>query len=114
MNTIAMTATRSRERVGAVGQRIVYRLSEPVKTDACPNLFEYVALSLGRAGDTCVFPSDEEGNLLDLVGFGFVMGVSRWLFDEEADAFVAACIAQHLADGGAGLKFAPAGWEADA
>lgn len=108
-----LTAERSHEPAGAVGQRIVYRLSEPVRTDAYPHPFEHVALSRGRLGDTCVFPSDEEGNLLDLVGFGFGMGLSRYLTDDEADAFVTACIAQHLTDGGAGLKFAPAGWEAE-
>jgi len=67
------------------------------------NPSESVARALGRDGDTCVFPSNEKGNVLDFVGFGYGIGPSRWLHDQEKDAYVDACIAQHGLDHGAGL-----------
>lgn len=96
------------ERVSAdiISTRTLYRLSEPTVTKGVTEPFEYLVLSLGRYGDTCVFPSNEHGNILDLWGFGFGVGPSRWLVDCEFDAYVQACIEQHIKDGGSGLTFA--------
>ena len=86
--------------------RTLYRLSETVTRSAGHGLtvtFDHLVLSLGRDGDTCVFPADETGKILDFLGFGYGMGPSRWLVDEEFDAYVEECIAQHARDGGQAL-----------
>lgn len=103
--------TITAERVGEKQRdgRQVYRLSEAITSAAYPEPFEYVVLSLGRAGDTCVFPSNEKGNILDFMGFGYAWGPSRWLTDGEYDAYVSACIAQHEHDHGAGMKICTEG-----
>ncbi|MBO9555573.1 hypothetical protein [Cellulomonas sp.] len=101
-----LTATRTGLITRAT--RTHYRLSQATTTEDHPTPFEHLVLSLGREGDTCVFPADGQGRLSSLVGFGYGLGMPRWLTDAEMDAYVAACITQHEADGGAGLRVAPA------
>jgi len=83
--------------------RTLYKLSHPTTSESHPDPFEYVVLSIGRAGDTCAFPSTSDGRILDMVGFGYGMGPNRWLVDEEFDPYIAECIAQHERDHGSGL-----------
>lgn len=96
------------ERVRSVSPtRWLYRLSEKTTTkELAPEQFDHIVLSLGRLGDTCVFPANAEGGVLDFVGFGFGMGPSRWLTEAEIDGFVEACVAQHVKDGGEGVAVA--------
>jgi len=97
---MGITAERVPSPSGAPSNRIVYALSEPVMTRAYPHRFGHVVLSLGRYGDTCVFPSDDQGRILDSIGFGYGIGPSRWLAGEEFDDYVADCIRQHESDDG--------------
>lgn len=107
----ALTASRVSASVSA--NRTLYKLSEPTTTEEMSGeQFQYVVLSLGRAGDTCAFPANDSGGVLDFIGFGFGVGPSRWILDEEKDAYIAACIEQHEKDGGAGTQTAFE-WEAD-
>lgn len=85
----------------------LYKLSETVTQYGYT--FDHLVLSWGRDGDTCVFPATPEGKIVDFVGFGFEFGPSRWLFDFEMQAYVDACIEEHLA-GNDGLKVCPADW----
>lgn len=100
---MTLTATRVGPAEVAPHTRTLFRLSEPAVSEDHPGPFQYIVLSLGRDGDTCVFPSDARGGILGWCGFGFGLGPSRWLAGEELDDYVTACIAQHEADGGTGL-----------
>lgn len=83
--------------------RTLYRLSETVtRIDALGRTvtFDYVVASLDRLGDTCAFPADHTGAILDMLGFGYGMGPGRWLTDDEMDGYVQECIEQHERDGG--------------
>lgn len=83
--------------------RTLYQLSAPVTRDDARGravTFDHLVLSLGRAGDTCVFPADDQGRILDMLGFGFGMGPGRWMVDCEFDDYVRECIDQHERDGG--------------
>lgn len=102
-------STITAERVGQPRTRMqtLYKLSAPTTSKQHPAPFEYVLVSLGRQGDTCVFPADADGRLLDGMGFGFAMGPGYWLVDDEFDAFVQECLDQHELDGGTASKFYP-------
>lgn len=101
-----MASTLTAARVSCdIPTRTLYRLSNFTTTEGMGgDRFEYVVLSLGRDGDTCAFPANEDGGILDLVGFGYGLGPSRWLMDSEMDDYIAECIAQHELDGGTGYK----------
>lgn len=88
--------------------RWLYRLSETVTCRE--HTFDYLILSWGRDGDTCVFPADETGKIIDFAGFGWTWGPHRWLFPEEMQAYVDACIEKHLESDGEGIWVCPAGW----
>jgi hypothetical protein len=69
------------------GQRWLFELSEPVRyttgyTGYATGDLEtvYVVVSWGRDGDTCIFPSDDAGTILDMLGF------KSWGHWENADA----------------------------
>jgi hypothetical protein len=85
----------------------IYKLSQAVTR--FEHTFDHLVLSWGRDGDTCVFPATPEGEIVDFVGFGFGLGPPYWLLDFEMQAYVDACIEEHLA-GDDGLKVCPADW----
>lgn len=84
--------TRTPANVGSGRQ--LYTLTTPLKVEALPEPVKYLVLSLGRHGDTCLFPSDSEGRIMDLLGVGFNMGPNRWLTESEFDGYVTQCINQ--------------------
>jgi len=63
-------------------RRWLYKLSTPIKwTQDYTKSYaegdertEFVVVSWGRDGDTCIFPADNEGRLLDTLGFNGRMG----------------------------------------
>lgn len=63
-------------------RRWLYRLSTPIRfTNNDLKSYvegelqtEYVVVSWGRDGDTCIFPADDEGRILDMLGFNGRMG----------------------------------------
>lgn len=100
-----LTATRVDAPLRAT--RTLYKLSEPTTSEEMKGeQFEYVVLSWGSDGDTCAFPANESGGVLDFLGFGFGVGPSRWILDAEKDSYIAACIEQHEKDGGEGTATA--------
>ncbi len=100
-------STITAERIGCPRSRMqtLYKLSVPTTTKEHPEPFDHVLVSRGKMGDTCAFPADAGGRLLDGMGFGYAMGPSYWLSDDELDAFLQECIDQHEIDGGESLKF---------
>lgn len=54
--------------------------------------FSHVVVSKGRAGDTCAFPSNSEGKITSLLGFGYEMGPDRWLQDDEIAPYLEECV----------------------
>lgn len=63
-------------------QRWLYRLSEPIRySNHADRLYsggecttEYVLVSWGREGDTCIFPAEANGGIADMEGFNGRMG----------------------------------------
>ena len=111
------TATRLDTEIGST--RTLYKLSEIRGVPEFKFLdytgemlrFDHVVLSLGSGGDTCAFPADADGKIMQLIGFGFGMGPSRWLTEPEFDRYIDACIAEHHRDN-RGLAWAT-DWRAD-
>ena len=77
-----------------VSTRWLYEMGDTFSTDRAGE-FDHVVVSLGTHGDTCAFPATAEGRLLDLDGFGFSLGPSRWLSLAEHEAYLADCVAAH-------------------
>lgn len=63
-------------------RRWLYRLPSPIRYSRSvftsyadgTETTEHVVVSWGRDGDTCIFPADTEGRLLDTLGFNGRMG----------------------------------------
>jgi len=84
MNELAEKVTYEEVPHSRPARRWLYKLSRPVRfTQGFDKEYsdgecttEHVVVSWGRDGDTCIFPGDEDGRILDMLGW---VGRDYWV-----------------------------------